>query len=93
MTRALPHEDWRTDAENLLSRYPNVDRGELLKNMTAFYFYQRRAGNKREERAACDFLNEVQDMAARQAAANKPNPKLTGGNPSRPADSSQNKQV
>lgn len=56
----LPSKDWNELAEDLLSRFPGVDRAELLKKMVAGCFFSMRYGNKREERAACDFLNEVQ---------------------------------
>lgn len=52
-------------AEDLLSRFPGIDRAELLKRMVAYYFFEMKHGNKREERAACDFLNAVQEKAIR----------------------------
>ncbi len=66
----LPKSEWRDLAEDLLSRFPDVDRAELLKDVLAHCFFDMRFGNKREERAACDFLNEVQNIARR----NTPNP-------------------
>ena len=57
---------WQELAEELLQRFPGVDRAELLKTMVAGCFFDMRHGNKREERAACDFLNEVQHQAVKQ---------------------------
>ena len=54
------NKDWSDMAEDLLARFPGVDRAELLKKVVAGCFFSMRFGNKREERAACDFLNEVQ---------------------------------
>jgi hypothetical protein len=45
--------------------FTGVDRSELLRRMTALYLMDFKYGNKREERAACDFLNELQATAAR----------------------------
>jgi len=59
----LPLKNDHELAEWLLARFPGVDRGELLKEMVALCFYWMRWGNKREERAACEFLNELQRIA------------------------------
>jgi hypothetical protein len=67
----LPRKEWHELAEDLLARFPRVDRADLLKDMVAYYFVELKHGNKREERAACDFLNAVQRIAIRNAA--KPN--------------------
>jgi len=48
--------------------FTGVDRAELLRRMTAHYLMDFKYGNKREERAACDFLNELQATAANQKA-------------------------
>jgi hypothetical protein len=64
---SLPRKEWHDLAEDLLARFPGVDRAELLKDMVAHYFLEMKHGNKREERAACDFLNEVQKQAIRNA--------------------------
>lgn len=61
----LPPRENRELAEDLLARFPGLDRAELLRDMVASCFYDMRYGNKREERAACDFLNEVQRLANR----------------------------
>lgn len=61
-----PKENWEL-AEELLAKFPNVDRAELLKDMLGQCFYWMRWGNKREERQACDFLNEVQRIAIRKS--------------------------
>ena len=65
-------------AEDLLARFPGMDRAELLKKMVAGCFFDMRFGNKREERAACDFLNEVQVNAHKlqHAPAEPSNEKL-----------------
>ena len=63
----LPPKENHELAEELLARFP-VDRGELLKDMVALCFYWLRWGNKREELAACDFLNDLQRTATRKAA-------------------------
>lgn len=62
----LPPKENRELAEELLERFPGVDRAELLKDMVASCFFDMRHGNKREERAACDFLNEVQRQATKR---------------------------
>lgn len=61
----LPSKTWGDHAEDLLSNFPGVDRAELLKGMVAHYFFELKYGNKREEKAACDFLNEVQKQAGK----------------------------
>ena len=53
-------------AEELLARFPNVDRAKLLRTLTALYLMDVRYGGKREERAACDFLNLMQAEAVKQ---------------------------
>ncbi len=50
-------------AEELLSKFPGIDRSELLGQLTASYLMDFKYGNKREERAACDFLNLLQTEA------------------------------
>ena len=65
----MPEKEWSELAEDLLGRFPGVDRAELLKDMVAQCFFEMRYGNKREERAACDFLNEVQHKAAKMTEA------------------------
>lgn len=50
-------------AEELLAKFPGVNRAELLGHVTALYLMDFRYGNKREERAACDFLNLLQAEA------------------------------
>ncbi len=64
-------ENWEL-AEELLARFPGVDRAQLLKDMVSLAFYHRRWGNKREERAACDFLNDLQETALRNLPKEKP---------------------
>jgi len=65
----LPPKENRDLAEDLLARFPGVDRGELLKKMVSCAFFDMRHGNKREERAACDLLNLVQAEAVKQLKA------------------------
>lgn len=62
----LPKQTFGEMAEELLARFPGVDRAQLLKEMTGHCFRLMRWGNKREERAACDFLNDVQEYAVLQ---------------------------
>ena len=50
-------------AGDLLNRLPNVNRAELLKQITGSYLMDFKYGNKREERAACDYLNLLQAEA------------------------------
>ena len=50
-------------AGEVLARFPGVDRNKLLIQITASYLMDFRYGNKREERAACDFLNLLQAEA------------------------------
>jgi len=54
-------------AEELLARFQGVDRANLLLHVTALYLMDFKYGNKREELAACDFLNLLQAEAVRQA--------------------------
>lgn len=63
-----PKENWEL-AEDLLSRFPGVNRAELLGDMLSWCFFNMRHGNKREERAACDFLNQLQLLAIRNTKA------------------------
>ena len=65
MTKSdLPkHLGWDGMAEELLARYPGVDHSKLLKKMVAHYFFEMSYGTKAGERAACDFLNEIQVKA------------------------------
>jgi len=53
-------------ADDLLARFPGLDRAELLAHLTALYLMDFKYGNKREERAACDFLNLMQSEAVKQ---------------------------
>ena len=53
-------------AEELLARFPDVDRGRLLVTIIALAMLDFRFGNKREKRAAADLLNLVQVEAVRQ---------------------------
>jgi uncharacterized Fe-S radical SAM superfamily protein PflX len=52
-------------ADELLARFPGVNHAELLRHVTALYLMDFRYGNKREERAACDFLNLLQTEAVK----------------------------
>ena len=61
----LPRKEWRDLAEDLLARFPGLDRADLLKSVVAGCFFEMKYGNKREERAACDLLNEIQRLAIR----------------------------
>jgi hypothetical protein len=54
---------WYDHAEEMLGRFPGIDRNELLIQLTACYLMDFKYGNKREERAACDFLNLLQAEA------------------------------
>lgn len=67
---SLPKKENHELAEELLARFP-VDRAELLKDMVGLCFYWMRWGNKLEERQACDFLNELQRIAIRNANTQK----------------------
>ena len=59
----LPRKEFHELAEDLLMQFPGVDRAALLKDVIGGAFFEMKYGNKREERAACDFLNEVQKRA------------------------------
>jgi hypothetical protein len=60
--------------KELLGKFPNVDRAELLAQIAALYLMDFEYGNKREERAACDFLNLLQKEAAKlQNSSHDPN--------------------
>lgn len=63
---------WHDMAEDLLSRFPKLDRAELLKDVVAHCFFDRRYGTKREEWAACDMLNEIQRMAIKSLTGTSP---------------------
>ena len=67
----LPPKENHELAEELLARFPKVDRAELLKDMVGLCFFWMRHGNKREERAACEFLNELQRIAIRNTVDSK----------------------
>lgn len=73
MKHLLPPKENHQLAEDLLAKLPFQDRTELLKDMVSLCFYWLRWGNKREERAACDFLNELQRIAIRNADNSKAN--------------------
>lgn len=60
---SLPPKENHELAEELLSRFPDVDRAKLLKDIVGLCFFWMRHGNQRQERSACDFLNEVQRLA------------------------------
>ena len=47
-------------ADDLIARFPGVDHSKWLREMTARAFTEMRYGNKRQERAACDWLNALQ---------------------------------
>lgn len=67
--RPLPEGKSKTfndHAEELLANFPGIDRAELLKTIVALTIMDMRYGNKREERAACDLLNLVQEEAVTQ---------------------------
>lgn len=53
-------------AAELLANFPGVDHAELLNTVVALALMDVRYGNKREERAACDLLNLVQEEAVKQ---------------------------
>lgn len=55
-------------ANDFLNQFPGVDRTDLLNTIVALALMDRRYGNKREERAACDLLNLVQAEAIKQLA-------------------------
>ena len=57
-------------AEALIAKFPGVDRKELLNQITASYLMDFKYGNKREERAACDFLNLLQEEAIKLIPTN-----------------------
>lgn len=65
-------------AEELLAKFPGVDRAELLAQLTASYLMDFKYGNKREERAACDFLNLLQVEAIKL----RPTPAESANDPS-----------
>lgn len=56
---------WYDHAAEMLARFPGVSHTELLTKLTASYLMDFKYGNKREERAACDFLNLLQEEAIR----------------------------
>lgn len=57
---------WNDYAEEMLAQFPGVDRAKLLTAVVAATFFEMKYGNKREERAACDFLNLVSAQAIKQ---------------------------
>ena len=72
-------------AEELLANFDGIDRAELLKTIVALTIMDMRYGNKREERAACDLLNLVQEEAVKQlkARAESANACVSDGGPKR----------
>ena len=71
----IPRKENHELAEDLLARFPGADRAAILKSIVGWCFFQLKYGNKREEKAACDLLNEVQHIAIRDT------PKSVMGNP------------
>ena len=63
MRHTLPKKENRELAVELLARFPGVDHSEILHSVIMDAFFNMRYGNKREEQAACDFLNVVQQCA------------------------------
>lgn len=70
MRHSLPPKNNDELADELMARFPTVDHAELLREITGLQFFYMRHGNKREERAACDYLNDLQRMADRIVARN-----------------------
>ena len=68
---ATKSKTYRDHAEELLARFPGADSDELLRQITASYLMDFKYGNKREERAACDFLNLLQAEAIKLKPANQ----------------------
>ena len=68
-------------AEELLAKFLGVDRAELLGQLTASYLMDFKYGNKREERAACDFLNLLQAevIKLKERTAESADAELSGG--------------
>ncbi len=66
----LPRKENHELAEELLGRFPGVDRAELLSDLVSLCFFNLRYGIKREELAACEFLNELQRIAIRNQEHN-----------------------
>ena len=62
------HRTYGDDADDLLNQFPGVDKSDLLNTIVALTLMERKYGNKREERAACDLLNLVQAEAIKQLA-------------------------
>ena len=56
-------------ADELLNQFPGVNRADLLTSIVALTIMDMRYGNKREERAACDLLNLIQEEAVKQLKA------------------------
>lgn len=67
----LPRKEWRELAKELLARFPGVNWGDVIEDLVAHSFLEMKHGNKREEVAACDFLNLVQVYAIRRRPADK----------------------
>jgi len=53
-------------AEEMLAHFAGLDRADLLKTIVALTIMDMRYGNKRQERAACDLLNLIQEQAIKQ---------------------------
>lgn len=47
-------------ADDFIAQFPGVDHSHWLREMTARAFDEMRCGNKRQERAACDWLYSLQ---------------------------------
>ena len=69
MTTESTSKTFNDYAEEMLAKFPGVDRAKLLKTVVALAIIDTEYGNKREERAACDLLNLVQSEAVKQLKA------------------------
>ena len=67
----LPKKENRQLAKELLDQFPGVDRAQLLEDFVTSCFHDMRWGNKREERQACDSLNEISRLAVQNIKEKK----------------------
>lgn len=71
MTKStLPNKSTRDLADELMDRFPDVNPKAWLREMIGHYFFKMKHGNKREERAACEFLNVLQQAGCRLSPPN-----------------------
>jgi len=71
MTKStMPNKSSQELADELMERFPEVNPKAWLREMIGHYFFEMKHGNKRDERAACAFLNVLQQAGCRLSPPN-----------------------